>query len=80
MVAGVLMQGLLMASVGLVVGLMLAVVAGRWVEGFLFGVDPVDPATYVVIGAILSAVALLASGIPAWRAARVDPVEALGRD
>jgi predicted permease len=80
MVGGVLGQGLFMASVGLVTGLILAAGATRSVEGFLFGVAPVDPVTYVGIAVLLVGVALLASGIPAWRAARVDPVEAIGRD
>lgn len=79
-VGGVLARGLLMASTGLVVGLALAAVAGRWVESFLFGVAPVDPVTYGVITILLVCVALSASGIPAWRAARVDPVEALDKD
>ena len=80
MVGGVLGQGLLMAAIGLVTGLILAAGAARWVEAFLFGVAPVDPVTYLGIAVLLVGVVLFASGIPAWRAARVDPVEAIGKD
>jgi predicted permease len=80
MVGGVLGEGLLMATVGLMTGLVLAAGAARWIEAFLFGVAPVDPVTYIGIAVLLVGVVLFASGIPAWRAARVDPVEAIGRN
>ena len=43
----------------------------------LFGVSPLDPVTYLVAVALLAGVSIVASGCPAWRAARVDPVSAL---
>jgi ABC-type antimicrobial peptide transport system permease subunit len=49
----------------------------RLMTGLLFGVSAVDPLTYAVVAVCLSAVALLASYVPARRAARVDPMEAL---
>jgi putative ABC transport system permease protein len=55
-------------------------VATRWVESQLFGVAPIDPISYGVAGALLFALTLLASYIPARRAARVDPLLALRAD
>jgi ABC-type lipoprotein release transport system permease subunit len=43
----------------------------------LFGISPLDPATYAGVIAVLGGVALLACGVPAWRAARVDPATTL---
>ncbi|MDP2958449.1 MAG: hypothetical protein Q8N53_18625 [Longimicrobiales bacterium] len=49
----------------------------RFLTGFLFQVEAVDPATYVGTAAVLGAVALLAAYLPARRATEVDPMEAL---
>jgi putative ABC transport system permease protein len=46
----------------------------------LYGVRPADPATFLAVPALLTATALAASGIPAWRATRVDPLVALRYD
>jgi ABC-type lipoprotein release transport system permease subunit len=46
-------------------------------SAFLFGVSAVDPVTFTAVAAVLVATALLASWLPARRAARIDPVEAL---
>jgi putative ABC transport system permease protein len=73
----VLGQGLLMATAGLAFGIGGAVVATRLMDAILFGVSPVDPLTYGAVGAVLLATAMLATWVPARRAARVDPVEAL---
>ena len=73
----VLRQALLLAGTGVVIGLAVAAGATRLMTSLLFGVSPMDPATFGVVAAILCAVALVASWIPARRAAGVDPVEAL---
>jgi len=73
----VLRQGLVVSLVGLAIGVLLSVMAARAISGLLFGVQPLDLATYLVIGGLLLAVALLASYGPARRATRVDPLLAL---
>jgi putative ABC transport system permease protein len=66
-----------LAAAGIVVGLAIALAAGRVMRGFLFHVSPFDPATFASVAAALAVVALLASYIPARRATRVDPMIAL---
>ncbi|MEX2467402.1 MAG: hypothetical protein WD995_10860 [Gemmatimonadota bacterium] len=58
----------------------LALLGARLLERFLFGVPPTDPKTYVGTVLAMLAVATLASALPAWRAARRSPVEALAED
>ena len=70
-------QSARLAGIGLLIGAALAVGAGRLLQGMLFGVPATDPLTFLVIGTLLLAVALLASAIPAFRAARIDPIRAL---
>ena len=70
-------QSARLAGIGLLIGAALAVGAGRLLQGMLFGVPAADPLTFAVIGVLLLAVALLASAIPAFRAARIDPIKAL---
>jgi predicted permease len=72
-----LRQGLVLASVGGILGLAVAVVLSRWIASLLFGVRPFDPLTYSVSAAVIAAAAILASCIPARRAASVDPMETL---
>ena len=76
-VALILRQGLARALVGLVAGLAGAYFFTRLLRKMLFEVSATDPVAYGVVAALLLLVALLASWIPARRAARVDPVEAL---
>lgn len=73
----VLRQGGVIAGMGLVVGLGAAVAFTRLMATLLFGVSPLDPPTYAVVSLALVAVSLLASYLPARRAARVHPVETL---
>jgi predicted permease len=73
----VLTQGMITAGIGVVVGLAGAAGTSRLVRSLLFGVAPVDPATYAVAAAILLIAAAGATYLPARRAARVPPAEAL---
>src|SRR6267143_654916 len=73
----VLRQALSLTFVGIVIGLASAVVVTQLLASMLFGVKATDPMTYVGVVAVLGIVALVASYIPARRAARVDPIVAL---
>jgi ABC-type antimicrobial peptide transport system permease subunit len=66
-----------LTAIGVVIGLVLSVTLARLVASFLNGVSPFDPVTYAAGPAFLAAVAILASGLPARRAMRVDPGVAL---
>jgi ABC-type antimicrobial peptide transport system permease subunit len=70
-------QGLWMVGSGLVLGLIGALFAGRWISGFLFGTSAHDPLTYVVAGAVVVVTGALAILLPARRAARLEPMNAL---
>jgi ABC-type antimicrobial peptide transport system permease subunit len=79
-VAGlVVWQGLRLALVGVALGLLAAFAAAQAIEGLLFNVSGLDPITFVVAPVVLAAAAVLASYIPARRAARISPMIALGR-
>ena len=73
----VMRQGLTLAAVGVVIGLALALAAGRVVSWLLFGVTPTDPGVLIGIPSLLIVVTALASYIPARRALKVDPLVAL---
>ena len=73
----VLRQGLWLAAAGTALGLAGALAVTRLIRGFLFGVSPTDPATLVAVAVLLLGVAAAASYVPAARATRVDPMEAL---
>jgi predicted permease len=73
----VVRQGVGLLVLGLAVGLVLAFAATRLLAGFLLDVSPTDPVTFLTVCLILGATALLASYLPARRAARVDPMVAL---
>ena len=70
-------QGARFATMGLGLGLALAYLAARWVQPLLFQQSARDPAVYGTVAALLLAVALLSSTVPAWRATRADPNTAL---
>jgi predicted permease len=73
----VLRQALGLVSVGILLGLAASFAGAGMVEPLLFRVSARDPAVYVVVAAALLAAAALAGSLPAWRATRVDPREAL---
>jgi len=64
-------------AIGVIVGAVAARIAATQVAPFLYGTQPSDPMVYASAAALLGIVALIAGLIPAWRAARVDPIEAL---
>jgi ABC-type antimicrobial peptide transport system permease subunit len=79
-VRAVLARSLLIAGVGALIGLAMALLATRSIESMLFGVETVDTITYVgALGAVVLVTAL-AAAVPAWRASRVDPVQALSAE
>ena len=73
----VLVQGTKLTLAGLALGLAGAAATTRVIKGMLFGVESLDPATFVGATAFLGVVALAAALLPAWRATRVDPVDSL---
>lgn len=72
-----LYRGLRLAGIGLALGLVLAVVLTRFVAGLLYGVKPLDAVTFATTTAVLLVVSGMASLIPAWRAALLDPNDTL---
>jgi putative ABC transport system permease protein len=73
----VLRRGLLLAAVGIGLGLAGAVVGTRYLQGMLFGITPLDGVTFAVVAVGFTSIASLASYMPARRATQVDPVLAL---
>ena len=70
-------RGIRMALTGVAIGLAGALALTRWMSSLLFGVDPMDPATFATVSLTLIGVALLACYIPARRASRLDPIIAV---
>jgi putative ABC transport system permease protein len=73
----VVRQVLTMTGLGIAIGGVAALLAGSVLAKLLFGVRSSDPVTFVAVALVLTAVALVAAAVPAWRAARLDPVTAL---
>jgi len=73
----VVRQGMGLTGFGMLIGLFAAGLASRALVTLLFGVSTLDPVTYAGVIVLLLAVALLACGVPAWRAARIDPAQTL---
>jgi len=73
----VLKGGAALALAGVVIGVVGSLASARALQGFVWGVSTMDPATYAGVAALLVAVAVLASLVPAVRAVRQDPDRAL---
>jgi putative ABC transport system permease protein len=73
----VLREGLALTLLGVAIGAVLALAAGRYLQALLFDTSPRDPAVYAIVAASMLVVAILASVLPAWRANRIDPMTAL---
>jgi ABC-type antimicrobial peptide transport system permease subunit len=76
----VVREGVSVAVVGVAIGALIALWAGQFVASLLFHVSPRDPAVFGTVAAALMASAVVASALPAFRAARVDPNSALRSD
>ena len=76
----VIRQGLTLTSVGIAIGLAAALALTRLMQTLLFGISATDWVTYLEIGALLTLVALLACYLPAQRASKVDPMNALRQE
>ena len=76
----VVRDGMRVAGLGVIVGLLIALFATRLASGLLYGVSPRDPITLTAVVVTLLVVSALANYLPARRAARVDPLTALRQD
>jgi ABC-type antimicrobial peptide transport system permease subunit len=72
-----LMDGMRPAVLGLIVGLAASMEAGRLMGDLLYEIRPLDPAVFAAVAAALLLVAVIACIVPAWRASRLDPMQAL---
>ena len=73
----VVLEAIRLTLVGVAIGVAAAWSLTRFIESFLFNVKPIDPFVFVVVPTLLSAIALVAAWLPALRASRVNPIEAL---
>jgi len=73
----ILRSGLLLTLIGIALGIAGALALSRTIETMLFGIEPTDPLTFVAVSVLLGAVALAACYLPARKAAKADPLEAL---
>jgi len=73
----ILRRGLLLAAAGLAIGIFVSLLLTRFMQEMLYGVGRFDPLTFVGVSALLLLVSLVASSVPAYRAARLDPMQTL---
>ena len=78
--ASVLRQGFRWSGLGLAIGFALSAAAGRAFKGLLVGVTPTDGPTYLGVFALLTVASMLACYLPARRASRIDPIQALRQE
>jgi ABC-type antimicrobial peptide transport system permease subunit len=69
----IMKQGLQVTTLGIIIGLAGALAVNRLMASLLFGVQPTDTMTFALVVATITAVAVVASWLPAWRASRLDP-------
>jgi ABC-type antimicrobial peptide transport system permease subunit len=79
-IADVLGQGLRLAAIGVTIGMALALAATRLLSSLLYGTSATDVATFASVALLLVLIAIGASVVPARRASRVDPLDALRED
>jgi ABC-type antimicrobial peptide transport system permease subunit len=70
-------QGARLTLPGIVIGLLLALASARVLGSFLYEVSALDPVTYGTVAVVLAFVAMAATGLPAYRATRVDPITSI---
>ena len=73
----IIRQGMTLTGIGIVIGLSGAAMASQALISLLFGISRLDPVTYFAVVALLAGVSVIACGVPAWRAAHVDPASTL---
>jgi len=73
----ILAQGMRVALIGVSFGLVAAFALAQFMVGFIYGVEPWDPVAFASVAALLTAVALVATYLPALRATRLNPVDSL---
>ncbi len=76
----VIREAAIVVAIGAALGVPLAILAGRGVASQLYGVRPVDPASYAAAAVVLTAIAGFAAFLPAHRASRIDPMAALRKE
>ena len=76
----VVKEGATLTAIGIGVGLIGALAGSRLLESLLFGVTRLDPLTHLVVPLVVLGAALIAMWVPAWRAARISPIEALRQE
>jgi putative ABC transport system permease protein len=69
-----------MIATGAIIGVVLAGFSGQLIATFLFGVDPLDPLTFISVPVVILLTAIVAAAAPAWRASRINPVVAFRQD
>jgi putative ABC transport system permease protein len=73
----VIRQGMVLTGIGIALGFLGAVAASQAISAMLFDVSRLDPLTYLSVIALLGAASMMACAVPAWRAAKIDPMAAL---
>jgi len=73
----VLSRAIVLAAIGIGIGVAGAIAVTRYLTSLLFGVKPIDVVTFIGVAVVLALVVLIACLVPARRAARIDPLEAL---